>query len=91
MIKVEKDGEQERERNSQKHIANSDMPKINKPATICCREERLARWQCRYMNVPHMSNVDKSSEEDNRQRRAIVFNKLADMPHKQIAIANQRA
>lgn len=79
VIKVKENSKQNGERNSNKDIRDTNIPKMHKPPPIRRREKRPTRRQRTKLNIPHSPNMHESSKEDHSQRRAIILDEDANV------------
>ena len=77
VIKVEQDGEEDRERYGNEDICDVDVPELDQPSTILSREEGLARRECCQWDILHVPNMNESSEENDSEWCAVIFNELS--------------
>ena len=87
MIKPEQDRQQQRERNRKEDLSNTNVPEMHKPVAVRRGTERLARRQSLDVDVFHVAEMDKSSEEDERQWGAVIFYELSDMPLQEVTFS----
>jgi len=87
VVEPEEDGQQDGKRNGEEDIAHSNIPEMNKPAAICCREECFACWECLDVNVFHVTKMNKPREEDDCQGSAVILNEFPHMSLEKIALA----
>lgn len=91
MIKIKENRQQHRKRDCQKYIPDINIPKLHQPPPLRRRIKRLPSRQRRNINIPHMANIHESSEEDNRQRRPIIFQELAHVALEETAASELAA
>ena len=88
VIKVEQDGEEDRERYGNEDICDFDVPEMDQPSTILSWEEGLACRECCKWNVLHVPNMNEPSEENDSEWRAVVFNELSYVALEKVAVTN---
>lgn len=86
MIKPEQNGQQDGKRDGEKDLADADVPEMDKPTAIGGGEERLACGQRLDVHILHVPHVDKTGEEDDGQRSAVVLDELPHVPLQQVAL-----
>ena len=91
VIKVEQDGEEDGERYSNEDIGDFDVPEMDKPSTVLSWIESLAGRECCKRDILHVPEMDESSEENNSEWRAVVFNKLSYVALEKIATTDYTA
>lgn len=79
MVKPEEYSQQKRKWNGEENLPNIDIPEVDQPFPVKGWKESFAGGQCGDLDTLHVANVNKPSEEDNRQRRAIVFDEFPDI------------
>lgn len=88
MVEIEKNRQQNGKRDRKKHLANTDIPQVHEPASISRWKERFRGRKRLDMDVLHVAVMDEASEEDDRQRRAVVLHELAHVSLEQRAFAD---
>ena len=73
MVEPEEDSQKDAERQGNEDLAHGNIPWIDDPARAAGRHKRDARRQRLEVHVLHATNVHEASEEDERQRRAVVL------------------
>lgn len=73
MVKIEEDRQQQCKGNRKENISNIDIPEVNQPFPIRGWKERFAGGKPCNIDTFHVANMNKASEEDNGQRRPIIF------------------
>ena len=91
VIEVEQDGEEDRERYGNEDICDFDVPEMDEPSTILSGEEGLAGRECCKWDILHVPDMDKSSEENDSEWRAVVFNELSYVALEKVAATNYTA
>lgn len=91
MIEPEKDGEENCKRQSCKYLANSQIPKVHRPRSVTSWHKRNAGREDLQMDILHTTNMNKSSEENECERGAIVLEKDTDGVSEQTAGAQNAA
>ena len=91
VIEPKQYSQQDRERDGEKNIADTNLPETNEPASILGWEEGCTGRKRLDWHARHAPDVDEPGKEDNGQGRAIVFDELSHLPLEQIAIANRTA
>src|ERR1700761_3706331 len=64
---------------------------MHKPVTIGSRMEGFARRQGLDMHILHVTNMDESGKENDRQRRAVVLNELPHVALQEVAFSEHAA
>lgn len=91
MVEVEQNCQKKCKWNGKKDVPNTDIPEIHEPVTISGGKEGFAGGQGRNFDIPHMANVDESSEENDSQRRTVIFQKFSDISLEESAVAELSA
>ncbi len=91
MIEVEENGKENRKRDCDKNISNTNIPEMYKPPSLSCWEERPTSRQRSQSNISHLPNMHEPREKDNCQGRSIVLDKNPDVVLKEWAFANDAA
>lgn len=86
VVKIEENREKYCKGNRKENVPNTNIPEMNQPRAVTCGKESLAGRECSNINIPHMTNVNKSSEEDNGQRGAIILKELPNKPLEKVAV-----
>lgn len=85
VVKIEQNREKDCKRDSKEDIPDADIPEMDQPRPIHRGKESRAGGQCGHLDIFHMPHVHKASEEDNRQRRTVVFKKFSNHTEKEAA------
>ena len=88
MIEPEQDRQENGKRHRQEYITDTHIPKMDQPTTIRRGKECLTRRQSLNDHIPHMSNMNESGKENNRQRRAIILDEFPHMALEKVAFSN---
>ncbi len=91
VIEIEQDGKEDRERYGNEDICDFDVPEMDEPSTILSREEGLAGRECCNWDILHVPDMDESSEENDSEWRAVIFNELSYVALEQVAATNYTA
>lgn len=91
MIKVEEDRQENGERDREEDVADIDIPEMDEPASVGCREEGLAGGKGLNVDLSHMADVDEAREKHDRQRRAVILDELTDVSLEQAAVSENTA
>ena len=78
MVEPEKNGEENCKRQSCKYLAYTQIPEVHRPWSVASWHERNAGREDLQMDILHATNVNKSSEEDKSERRAVILEKDTD-------------
>lgn len=79
VIKPEKNSQQQRKWNGQKHVGYSDIPEVDEPAPVLGGEEGGTRGKALEVNLLHPADVDEAGEEDDGQRGSVVLEEDPDV------------
>lgn len=85
MVEVEQNGQKKGKWNGKEDVSDTDIPEIHQPVTISRGKEGFTGGQGRNFNIPHMANVDESSEENDSQRCTVILQEFADISLEQRA------
>ena len=78
MVEIKENGKKNCERNGDEDISSINVPEMDEPSSILSRKKSFACRECCKANILHVPNMNKASEEDNREWGTVIFNEFAN-------------